>query len=239
MSTLTDPSGPALAGIDMPPEQLARAAQTLGLPLAGGDRAGIVLSPRGDAQAVREAFATGAWAFIQVDDAGMPPAAMPSLAVRDYDRLLISLTTRAAFSLDTAVLLCDALVDWCVLEPSRRHEVELAIHEAISNAIIHGNLGIDRGPSAEADSFNQFYTLVQDRLSQPTIAARSIRLQAVWGPDHLTVTVMDEGSGFVTDHVSVARLDAKSGRGLQIIREIAEDIAFSDGGRSVSLRFRR
>lgn len=246
MDRIVTSSGSALAGIDIAPDHLERVADQLGVPVASacGRMADIHVSSRADAATVRAAFEAGAWCFLQLDGQGEVPDWLDRADLLDAGqqggtRLVLCLTTEAAFSLDVAVLLCDWLVAHGALGHLRRPEVELAVHEALINAIIHGNLGIRRGPSDDAEGYNSFYAAVREALARPEVACRMVAVDARWDSGPLILEVRDQGAGFDSAGLVPAMPDAKSGRGLQIIREIADEISFADGGRRIRLKFHR
>lgn len=116
-----------------------------------------------------------------------------------------------------------AVLDEILSEVRARHwpaadlfAVHLAVHEALSNAIIHGNR--------------------RDPQKKVTIACRLL-------PDELTVAIGDEGSGFdphqVPDCTHPDRLDAPGGRGVALMRSFMDSVSFSNGGKTVHLTKRR
>lgn len=94
--------------------------------------------------------------------------------------------------------------------------VHLAVHEALTNAIIHGNR---RDPG------------------------KKVTVSCGLQPDELTVAIGDEGPGFdphqVPDCTHPDRLDAPGGRGVALMRSFMDSVSFSDEGRTVHLRKRR
>ena len=94
--------------------------------------------------------------------------------------------------------------------------VHLAVHEALTNAVVHGNR---RDPNKKV-----------------TVACRLL-------PDELAVTIGDEGPGFdphqLPDCTQPDRLDAPGGRGVALMRSFMDRVTFSDQGRTVHLTKRR
>jgi serine/threonine-protein kinase RsbW len=93
------------------------------------------------------------------------------------------------------------------------YAVELALREALSNAVIHGN---------EMDA----HKLVR-------IHCRCEPGKGVW------LTVKDEGKGFdsaaVPDPLAVERLEEEHGRGIQLMKSSMDQVCFEGGGTIVHM----
>ena len=102
-------------------------------------------------------------------------------------------------------------------EPARRtaFRFRVAVAEALANAIICGN-GED--------------------------PALHVMVLAECGPDLLRVHVSDEGSGFdpreVPEPLGPDELDRAGGRGLFLIRNLADQVEFTPRGNSLCMTFR-
>ncbi len=113
-------------------------------------------------------------------------------------------------------LLTELLTEWGIPE-DLQSGILVAITEAVSNAIIHGN---------RQDPSKRVHLLVE-RLS---------------GAPWLRVIVEDEGEGFdpnaIPDPTSEERLLVESGRGVFLMRAFADEVNYQKGGRCVELKFR-
>jgi anti-sigma regulatory factor (Ser/Thr protein kinase) len=150
----------------------------------------------------------------------------------------ISLTTSTAFSAQCAVAVSTALIDRGVLDADRRASFELCIHEAIANAVIHGNLGIASAAKDEPDGFRSFTRMINERLADETIRSRRIEIFVRWGREGLDIAVLDQGPGF--DPLCLPGLadnQSRSGRGFAFMATLADGVSVSDGGRCTVLHF--
>lgn len=90
----------------------------------------------------------------------------------------------------------------------------ISVTEAVNNAIIHGN---KNNPGKNID-----------------ISFRS-------SPTDITFVVKDEGIGFdaasLPDPTAPENLEKDSGRGVFLMKQLADKVDFEDGGRTVILRF--
>lgn len=113
-------------------------------------------------------------------------------------------------------LLTELLEAWGIPE-ELQSGLLVAITEAVSNAIIHGN---------KQDLSKRVHLLLERLPETP------------W----LRVLVEDEGAGFdptsIPDPTTEERLLAESGRGIFLMRAFADEVNYTKGGRCVELRFR-
>ena len=231
-----------LVGGTLPHDQMAAVAALHGLVLADptkGERPQIFLTGEAEPRQLIDALAAGCWAYVEKRGAADLTADGLSLLVARSRSLHICLTTAGTFGLDLAPLLCAAMELRGWLPPTRRGDVELCLHEALNNALIHGNLGLTTNPIGKKEAFDRFYADIRHRLDDPHRAARRLVIDATANAGGLCIAVHDDGDGHMAHHaISLAPPDAKSGRGIQIMRELADDVVFSDGGRRVMLIFR-
>lgn len=152
--------------------------------------------------------------------------------------LYLSLTTRTAFGAQCAVLMCDALAARGVLTQERRSAVELCLHEAVANAVVHGNLEIASSAKDRPDGYRVFSQLVGERMRDPVLGNRRTDIFARWHGTVLVIAVSDQGNGFDTAILPPdAGGTARSGRGFIFMRALAQDVTVTDGGRCTALRF--
>ena len=172
--------------------------------------------------------------------------------------LYVNLTTATAHDLQLGGRLLAAIGARHPLSGHRRDDIELALHEAVSNALVHGNLGVSGMKELSAQELERFSRDLGDGLADPVLAARRIAIavridppQAAApgpGPDGgrpedapedgralATVEITDQGAGFVPRRPERA---GASGRGLDLIGSIADGLEIEDGGRRIRLRFR-
>jgi serine/threonine-protein kinase RsbW len=101
-------------------------------------------------------------------------------------------------------------------DPGSEFAIELALREALANAIIHGN---------HEDS------------------AKHVHVRCECGGETgVSLVVRDEGSGFdpggVPDPLAPENLGAEHGRGILLMKQFMDEIHFEHGGREVHMRKR-
>ena len=98
--------------------------------------------------------------------------------------------------------------------PGKESDVEIALFEALANAVVHGN-GQDRSKKVE------------------------IRCRCVPNKD-VSITVKDQGNGFdpskVPDPTAAENLEAEHGRGILMMKTFMDEVHFKRGGTEVQMR---
>ena len=127
-----------------------------------------------------------------------------------------------------------------VVHPGRAARIQMAIHEALTNSIIHGNLGISSALKEQGDG--DFFLAVAARMADPLYASRIVDVQATYSEGVATWVFADQGAGFDVE-AAMRRLDSDepdlerpSGRGLLMIRAFTDEMCYEDRGRRLTLR---
>jgi len=119
--------------------------------------------------------------------------------------------------------------------------VAVALREALSNAIIHGNLGVS-SELRETDE-KTYYAQIEERRHQEPYGRRQVYVIAEESRRQAVYIVRDEGAGFdphgLPDPTAEENLDRVSGRGLLLIRMFMDDVSFNDKGNEIKMIKRR
>lgn len=151
--------------------------------------------------------------------------------------LFVSLTTSTANDLQIAESLVEAVSALRAINERRRQDIALALHEAVSNAIIHGNLRIGGLRRLSVDDLDVFSRMLAERLTDPAFALRRIEIRVRLEPDAFTVDVVDEGNGYAISSLHRSGVNRVSGRGLELIGSIARHCEPLDDGRRLRMEF--
>ncbi len=126
-------------------------------------------------------------------------------------------------------------------EPSGLVLVGVALHEALTNAILHGNLGI-RSELRETDD-GEYYRLIAERRKQTPWCDRRVSVRAAMTPREAVFVIRDEGDGFdpeqLPDPTDPANLGRVSGRGLLLIQTFMDRVEHNERGNEITLVKRR
>lgn len=159
------------------------------------------------------------------------------------DAAALSLPSRLEWVEKTIGFLRERLLACGAYAPDRVEGLALALHEALVNAIVHGNLGVSSDLKAEGD--DTFARVLAERSADPALAQRRVMVEYRHLGDECIITITDEGDGF--DHEAwLTTLDAEensptpslrpSGRGILMMRALADSIEYRNGGRQVVVR---
>jgi anti-sigma regulatory factor (Ser/Thr protein kinase) len=155
--------------------------------------------------------------------------------------LCVSLTAVTAYRQPTARLFTAELVRRAGLDADLRTRVETALHEAVVNGVVHGDLEIASDLRDRLEDLEALGSLVESRLGDPAYGGRRLSIHAWWTPVSLDMTVFDDGKS----EIAIPSLDdqadqsRKSGRGLLILQRLADSVVLGRPPGCVHLRFRR
>jgi CheY-like chemotaxis protein/anti-sigma regulatory factor (Ser/Thr protein kinase) len=132
------------------------------------------------------------------------------------------------------------LVGLGLCTPAERESVTLALHEAVLNAIIHGNLGVPS--SLKNQDVRLFENLIDERRRDPIVGSRTVRIEATADRTRAEFVIEDQGEGFdhrrLPDPTEAASLMEVSGRGLLIIRLTMDQVRWNDRGNRIMLSWK-
>ncbi len=112
--------------------------------------------------------------------------------------------------------LVDEVAEYCSLSKEVYGNMLVTIIEAVANAIMHGNR------------------------SNPAL---KVFVSCKVNPDHVVFIVRDQGPGFDYSHVpdptTSENIEKPNGRGVFLMRKLADYVDFEDGGSTLMIQFKR
>jgi CheY-like chemotaxis protein len=116
-------------------------------------------------------------------------------------------------------------------------QVSMALHEAITNAMHHGNLEVSSGVRDGCES--AYCHLIRERKSQTPYADRRVRISAQFLAEQVVFEVTDQGPGFnpasVADPTTAENLEKLCGRGLLLIRSFMDQVHHNEAGNQITM----
>jgi CheY-like chemotaxis protein/anti-sigma regulatory factor (Ser/Thr protein kinase) len=120
-------------------------------------------------------------------------------------------------------------------EPSGLVLIGVALHEALTNAILHGNLGI--GSELRESNEKEYYRLIAERRTQPPWSERRVRVAVTLTVQEAVFVITDEGEGFnpelLPDPTDPTNLERVSGRGLLLIQTFMDRVEHNERGNQI------
>ncbi len=118
-----------------------------------------------------------------------------------------------------------------------RTRVGIALMEALSNAIIHGNLEVSS--ELRRDRKPDYDKLIVERRQAEPYAKRRVWFRASETADFVRYVVVDEGRGFdpetLPDPTAPENMARSSGRGILLIRTFMDDVSFNERGNEITM----
>lgn len=130
-----------------------------------------------------------------------------------------------------------------VCHEARASKLMLALHEALTNSLVHGNLGLSSDLKERSD--NAFAEALAQRAADPLYAERAIEVGIDYDGERCRWTITDQGNGFdVGRALARAEMDEPdaflaSGRGIMLMRAFLDDVRYELGGRRAVLTLAR
>jgi anti-sigma regulatory factor (Ser/Thr protein kinase) len=120
--------------------------------------------------------------------------------------------------------------------------IALPLHEALSNAIMHGNLEVS-SDLKEAEEAERFAEALAVRSTQNEYSSRRVEIQVEYNEHRIVWTITDEGKGFdvakVLKHAESEEPSMlASGRGVMMMKAFMDDVQYELGGRQCRMTFR-
>jgi CheY-like chemotaxis protein len=122
-------------------------------------------------------------------------------------------------------------------DPTGRIQITIALQEALTNALYHGNLELSTDLRQQDEKV--FDDLAECRMVQEPYGSRHIRVQVQLDRDAVRFVVADDGPGFDTAvfdrPVQPDDLTRIGGRGLLLIRTFMDQVSFNSVGNQITM----
>ncbi len=126
---------------------------------------------------------------------------------------------------------------------SRANRLTIALHEALTNSIIHGNLEVSSELKERGD--DSFARMVSERIADSKYCDRVVTVVMSYDGERSRWSITDEGPGFDTKlHLSKespteADMWLASGRGILLMRSFMDHLSYEQGGRRLIMMMDR
>lgn len=133
------------------------------------------------------------------------------------------------------------IVKMRLCEPAGMILLGVALHEALTNAIFHGNLELSS--TIKEQDEKKYYAMAQERRRQQPYQDRRVHVSTRLTRNEATFIISDEGPGFdpslLPDPTDPSNLERVSGRGLLLIQTFMDHVEHNAKGNEITMVKRR
>ena len=130
------------------------------------------------------------------------------------------------------------VVELDLFDEGERMQIAMALDEALTNAIIHGNLEVS-SELRQADDGQKYYDMVAKRKTEPPYCDRSVMVSIDATTSQATFRIHDEGCGFdresLRDPTDPENLEKAGGRGLLLINAFMDEVSHNECGNEITM----
>jgi anti-sigma regulatory factor (Ser/Thr protein kinase) len=123
-------------------------------------------------------------------------------------------------------------------DETRQFRLSIALHEAVTNAMLHGNLELSSTLRLDREG-GAFLRLAEERRGRVPWSERRVRIVARLTPTEASYSVRDDGPGFDTallpDPSDPANVESVGGRGLFLIRLFMDEVRHNARGNEITM----
>ena len=168
----------------------------------------------------------------------------PSLSVAiAAEQTYLQIPSQPEWIAPTVEFLRDKALQCGACPESHARKLTLALHEALTNSVVHGNLEVSS--ELKERSEDAFAQMLAERSADPRYGTRPVDICIDYDGERCRWMFTDLGRGFDVER-ALARAEQAdpeapmaSGRGIQLMRAFLDEVRYEAGGRRVVLTLRR
>jgi len=135
----------------------------------------------------------------------------------------------------------EELVEMSICDDVAVTHVGVALEEALTNAVYHGNLELES--DLYESSLDTFSAELKERQKQPPYCDRRVSVNAKATREEVKYVIQDEGAGFdksiIPDVTGPLTADEARGRGLLLIHSVMDEVSYNESGNQITMIKRR
>jgi CheY-like chemotaxis protein len=216
----------------------------------------VLVTAHGSEEIAAAALRAGAASYVPKRDLGQELALVVrqiiAIATPDPDQARLSenleeMRVRFSIANDNSLVgplvtrLERAVIELGICSRAEVIRMAVALSEAITNAIDHGNLELDS--ELRQDDERIYHRLGEERRKQSPYCDRRVQVSVGATRSEATFIIRDQGPGFdvtkLPDPTDPANLCRIGGRGLLLIRNLMDDVRFNNLGNEITLLKRK
>ena len=130
------------------------------------------------------------------------------------------------------------LIELSLFDEGERMQIAMALDEALTNAIIHGNLEVS-SELRQLEDGQQYIDKINERKSTLPYQDRRVKVCMTANRDEVTFVITDEGPGFdpssLPDPTDPENLEKAGGRGLLLINSFMCEVKHNKTGNEITM----
>ncbi|MDY0092737.1 MAG: response regulator [Candidatus Vecturithrix sp.] len=152
-----------------------------------------------------------------------------------HEHIEICIQSQTQLITTAGTFLQNRVKSFCQLHKINVRNIGLCLHEALVNAIIHGNLEISS--AIKNENPEKFELLVKEREASPEYAEREVIIRCEITAEQVTFEIQDEGKGFdpnmlrFSDPLHII----PTGRGIFIITSFMDQVFWNEKGNIITM----
>ncbi len=150
--------------------------------------------------------------------------------------------TRELIDNKLPVLICESLLKAGKINLKCKFQIDLALSEALTNSLQHGNLELCSAWREEvsANGVDRYSAVKEERIKQDKYAKRKIHIKLAYAEQKLSIEISDQGPGFTPPDLKTIEVNSDSklfchGRGIALIKELMDEVEYSKDGRTIRI----
>ena len=210
----------------------------------------ILISGQGDLESSIRALKLGALDFIvkpvylkSVDEAlqkietaiAVEKESLSALTLLDEQSISLSCSSNLSHVRQIISYFNKYIQDICANYDLDGNKVAICLQECLTNAIIHGNFGVDS--DLKEQDWTAFDNLIKARENQSDYADKQVRVNFLHTPEKMEFDISDDGEGFdpaaLPDPTNPESWLKLSGRGILFIRSYMDEVKWNDSGNRI------
>jgi CheY-like chemotaxis protein len=124
----------------------------------------------------------------------------------------------------------------CALNRQQIHRMASCLFEAVNNAIVYGNLGLN--PRLKTESLEKFWEKVKEKEALPEMFDKKVTIKGTFSASMLKFEVEDCGPGFnykIIPAMTDPSAAVPGGRGLFIVRAFMDEVSWNEKGNCITM----
>jgi CheY-like chemotaxis protein/anti-sigma regulatory factor (Ser/Thr protein kinase) len=150
----------------------------------------------------------------------------------------VVLSNKPALVADLVSLVEEMTIKMGAFDGGERMLMGMAVHEAATNAIVHGNLEVSS--DLKEDNWDRYHQAIADRSKTPPYSDRRVKVTLrAERRGEMFVCIADDGPGYdvssLPDPTDPANMEKGCGRGMMLIRTIFDEVSHNPKGNEIRM----